>query len=616
MISNEELAAIIHDLCDPDSSRRRSAAEALSDADERAIFPLIRLLYDDNAGVQDAATRSLVAIGGEVTAYMALPLLREGPFIRNTARIILRQIGHQSVPLLRPLLGDKDDDIRTFAVDLIADIGSCDYPEELARLLEMDPNQNVRVAAARAIGFLDYHGGLPALIAALRDNEWVSFSALQSLALMREESSVDPILNLLGSHSETLRYAAIEALGKIGSPRSSTPLMSHLSKSSDIEKNAIIRSLVQIGLTPTMTEVADLLMVMFSSGEWDERLVALSGLSDLKCKQAFPLILDVGGKLDPSNPENEERLFAIKQALLKCGCMPGLVSVLTDASVKFRGKVLAVEVVGELKCAEAVPALIGLLSGDLRAVRRAAVLALSNIGGDEALAALRTCIDDRDGHVRSVAIAELGRIGDQPSAERLMHHIQSECYHDVLEETVKALLRINAEILFSQLAALSPTVREIVARYAEDADILLSLSRETDANVRVAALTGIARLPDSRGLKRLTEALDDENPEVRKGAVIALGSLNTSIDEIRKALGDKDMWVRLFAIKALGDSRDPRASALVAPLLSDKEVPVILSTIDALLQLGGSETSAIGALRNHRNKEVRERATQVMENIC
>jgi HEAT repeat protein len=153
MIPSEELSTALQQLVDPDPSVRRSAAEALSEADERAIYPLIRLLRDEkNPGVQDIVMRSLIAIGNEVTAWMVLPLLREGPFLRNTARIILRQIGHPSVPLLRPLLTDKDDDVRTFAVDLISDIGQCDFSAEIARLLEADPNQNVRASAARAIG--------------------------------------------------------------------------------------------------------------------------------------------------------------------------------------------------------------------------------------------------------------------------------------------------------------------------------------------------------------------------------------------------------------------------------------------------------------------------------
>jgi len=616
MISNEELSTIIQNLVDPEPSMRRIAAEALSEADERAIYPLIHLLHDDNAGVQDAAMRSLVAIGGEVTAYMTLPLLREGPFIRNTARLILRQIGYPSVPLLRPLLGDKDDDIRTFAVDLIADIGSCDYADEIVRLLETDPNQNVRASAARALAVLDYRAGLPALIASLRDNEWVCFSSLESLALMKDKTSVDPILALLGNPSETIRYAVIEALGKIGSSRSTGPLIARLPKSNDIEKGAIIRSLVQIGITPAMAEVADVLMEMFSKGEWEERLVALTGLSELKFKRAIPVILDVAGALDPSDPENEEHLFAVKQALLKFGCMHALLSVLEDPGIKYRGKVVAAEVVGELQCAEAVPSLIGLLSVDLRDVRRAAVLALANIRGDEALTVLRKCIDDRDGHVRSAAIIELGRMGDQPSAEHLLRHINVENYRDVLEETIRALLRIDARLLFSNLPVLSSEVRELVARYAGDVDVLLSLSREPDKSVRVAALTSLASLQDERGRKRLSEALGDESPEARKAAVIALGTLNAGVDELSKALGDKDMWVRLYAVKALGESQDARASSFVIPLLSDAEVPVILSAIDALLQLGGNETAAIGALRNHRDEQVRERVSQVVESLC
>ncbi len=616
MMPNEELATIIQNLSDTDPSMRRTAAEALSNADERAIYPLILLLYDDNAGVQDSAIRSLVAIGGKVTAYMALPLLREGPLVRNAARLILRQIGHPSVTFLRSLLRDKDDDIRTFAVDLIAEIGSCDYADEIARLLETDPNPNVRASAARTLGALDYRPGLLALTASLRDSEWVCFSSLEALALMKDEASVDPILALLGNPSEALRYAAIEALGKIGSPRSSAPLIAHLAKASGMEKNAIVRSLVQTGMTPAIAEVVDALMEMFSKGEWEERLVALAGLSDLKYKQAIPAILDVAGALDLSDPENEERLFTVKEALLKFGCMPAFLSVLSDPGVKFRGKVLAAEIVGELRCAEAVPSLIDLLSIDLRDVRRAAVLALANIGGDEALTVLRTCIDDRDGHVRSTAITELGRIGDLQSSDHLLRHIDVENYHDVLEETIKALLLIDARRLFSHLPALSSGVREIVARYAGDADVLLSLSREPDADIRVAALVSLARLRDERIRKRLYEALSDDSPEARKAAVIALGSLNAGIDEFSKALADKDMWVRLYAVKMMGESQDARASSLVIHLLSDAEVPVILSAIDALLQLGGSEMAAIGALRNHRDEQVRERASQVLEPLC
>ncbi|MBC8554894.1 MAG: HEAT repeat domain-containing protein, partial [Candidatus Brocadiales bacterium] len=80
-----KLKSLINKLGSTDPSVRRASAESLSEGDERAIYPLIKSLRDDNLGVQDAAMRSLMAIKGETTAYMVLPLLRENALLRNTA---------------------------------------------------------------------------------------------------------------------------------------------------------------------------------------------------------------------------------------------------------------------------------------------------------------------------------------------------------------------------------------------------------------------------------------------------------------------------------------------------------------------------------------------------
>jgi len=615
MVSQEELTKAIQELTDADPSVRRIAAEALSEGDERAIYPLIRALRDANTGVQDAAMRSIIAIGGEVTAYMALPLLRESPFLRNTARIILRQIGRPSVPLLRPLLADKDDDVRTFAVDLITDIGWCDYPAELARLLEADPNQNVKASAARAIGVLGYHEGLPALVASLRINEWVCFSALESLALLRDESSIEPVLSLLGEPSETVRYSAIETLGKIGSARSSEALLGRLPLASDIEKTAIVKSLVQIGITPNMASVGDLLIEMYTNGEWEDRLIALTGLSDLRDKRSLSVILEVAGSLDPSDPESEDRLIAIKQALTKFGCQPALTELITDPDIKFRSKVVAVEVIGELQCPEAAPHLIAIMDTDLREVRRASVLALAELREKNVLPELRKLVEDRDGHVRNAAISALGRIGDKTSFVPLLRHLDLEKYDDVLEVTVKALLLIEPAKLFALTPSLPPVIRKMIAQYAGQVDVLLDLSRDPELSVKLAALSSLGRHRDERVAKQLSTALGDPDPEVRKTAVMALGAANCCIDDLKTALKDSDMWVRLHAVKALGDSGKPEAAIAVIPLLYDKEVPVVLAAIDALIQLGSTESVALSSIQNHPDAAVRERVAEVLERL-
>jgi len=332
--------------------------------------------------------------------YMVLPLLREGPYLRNTAMVIIKEIGTPAIPLLRALFADRDGDIRKFAIDLIGEIKSCDYPWDLIQLLETDPNPNVRASAAKVVGILKYREAIPTLIAALQDDEWVCFSALEALAEFGDESCLEPVGKLLTSPSSALRYAAIETLGKIRTTQSSSILHAYLPKADDMEKNAIISSLVQIGLTPAMQGIADILMSMLERGEWEERLIAIHGLADIRADHAIPVIIDIAGSLDPSDPVSEERLYAVKQALVDFGCVSSVVETLNNPLIKYRGKVIAVEVIKELGCTGAVPYLVALLDSVSVHVVLAVIDAVAHLAGNEALAILSPLQGHPDADVR------------------------------------------------------------------------------------------------------------------------------------------------------------------------------------------------------------------------
>jgi HEAT repeat protein len=400
MIEKDEIIRLAGDLARSDAGQRRAAAEALAEGDERALYPLIRALRDENAGVQDAAMRALISIGGEAAAYMTLPLLRENANLRNTALIILTAIGPVVVPLLKVLLSDRDEDVRKFALDLIGDIKTCDYPEELVRLLESDPNPNVRAAASRAIGLLNYREAVPALIAGLHDDEWVCFSVLEALSQFSAESSVEPIGNLLNNPSPALRYAAIEALGKIGSTRGSEILHAYLPKADDMEKSAVVKSLVEAGLAPSMAGVAETLMNMLAHGDWEDRLIAIRGLTDIKEERAVRAIIDLAGSLDPSDPVNEDRLVEVRDALLRFGCTKPLIEALKDPSIKYRGKAITVEIVTELGCADALPYVVPLLQSTSTHVVIAAADAVARLAGEGAAAILSPLKEHADEGVR------------------------------------------------------------------------------------------------------------------------------------------------------------------------------------------------------------------------
>lgn len=629
--SNKKLLGLIKDLTHSDATQRRRAAEALSNGDERAIYPLIKTLRDNNPGVQDAAIRSLISIGGETTAYMLLPLLREDSFLRNTAMIILKEIGKPVIPLLLLLLKDKDSDIRKFAIDLICNVKHCDYPEEIASILENDPNPNVRASAAKAIGHLNYKDAIFSLIKALNDDEWVSFSALESISMIKDESAVASIELLLNKASEAVRYAAIESLGKIGSPSATGALLNHLPKTDGFEKAATIKSLVHIGVTPSMTGISDDLIDMLITGEWDDKLIAIKGLINLKEIRAIYPIIDIGGSLDPSEPESDDKLYFIKDALKSFGCIDSMINLLNNPALRYRGKIITIDVMGDLKCKEAVPYLIEFLKGGIRDVRRASIKALGEMAAteekpdidihEEALTAnnylLNDGINDYDGHVRKASVIALGKIGDKRAFGSVLRLLKNEQYTDVVDEAVKTLLILDSAKLFKHVNEFNSHLKKTIARFTNDLDILLLLSHDNNVKVSATAISRLGKINKKSVHKRLTEAIRSKKPEIRRAAVVAMGELKCCPDKIRSALKDSDTWVRLYATKAMGQFSNRNAIKALIPMLKDKDVPVVLSAIDAILNVNGKKSfNILNQMAKHSDTAVKQKVSKLLEGIC
>lgn len=607
---------LIKNLSNPKDSKRRQAAEALAKSDVRAVYPLIKALRDSNAGVQDAAMRSLISIGGEATAYMVIPLLREDSFLRNTAMIILKDIGRDTVPLLRHLLKDKDDDIRKFAIDLLIEINHCDYLEDLTVLLNNDPNANVRASAAKALGIFAYKNAIPQLIKALSDEEWVCFSALEALSLIKDESTIKPIAELLKNDSETLRLAAIETLGKIGLKSSQKYLSDHLSITSGYEKMATIKSLIQIGITPEASGVADVLIDMFINSEWDDRLIALKGLVDLKEHKAIPTILDIAGSLDVSVPDEMDILEKVKDLLKGFECAPSLFKIINDPTFKYRAKTLAIEIIESQNCKAAIPYLIKVFKQDLRDVRRASINTLKDMN-DEGLDQFFTeALEDSDGHVRKFAAAALGKIGDKSVFEPLLRLLGKEIYADVKEEIIKALFALDTDRVVSCLNDFDSYTREIACKYLRDINVLFRLAEDDDLNVRLSALSSLGMLDDEKAYLRLVDALKDENAAVRKTALLTLSQIGCRLEEILPMLEDSDVWVRIYAVKALGNSMDPEVIKYIAPMLNSSDIPLVLSAIDAISMIASYNDidifNILKPLLNHKVQTVRQRVKEII----
>lgn len=434
---------------------RHEAAEALSNGDERAIYPLIKGLYDENIGVQDAAMRSLISIGGEVTAYMVLPLLREEAYVRNTAIIILQNIGLPAISVLKPLLKDKDDDVRKFAIDIISNIGFCDYKDEIINLLQKDPNPNVRASAAKAIEVLKIEKAEDALIAALDDDEWVAFSALHALSVFKSIKAVKKIAELIKSPHISIRVAAIEALNNMESLEGFDLLIKNFFELGEIEQYEIVKGLIKNKFyekARKISNVEEILLNILKTSDWQEKLIAMKGLVLLGFLHHLPEIIDMAGSLDPSEPEDEEKFYAVIDILRQSGCNDFFVEVIKSDKYKYRAKVIAIELIGELRCEKAIPYLIELLKKDFRDIRRASISALSNVSHDrEVQRVLLEMANDPDSHVRKTAIINLGKIGKKDAFITIWEILINEKYTDIITECFYALENIDKDLLLQKL---------------------------------------------------------------------------------------------------------------------------------------------------------------------
>ena len=616
----KNISKLIKDLSHPKPSKKRKAAESLANTDIRAVYPLIKVLRDTNTGVQDAAMRSLISIGGEATAYMVLPLLREDSFLRNTAMIILKDIGYETVPLLRLLLKDKDDDIRKFAIDLLIEINYCDYLDDLVSLLYNDKNANVRASAAKALGIFNYKKAIPELIKALNDEEWVCFSALEALALMKDESTIEPIAQLFKRDSETIRFAAIEAIGRMGIKSAERYLLDHLSITYGSEKMATIKSLIQIGaaLAPG---IADVLIDMFINSEWEDRLIALKGLVDLQDHKAIPTILDIAGSLDSSVPDEMDTLEAVKNLLTGFDCAQSLIRIISDPDAKYRAKTLAINIIESQNCKDAIPYLLKVFEYDLRDIKRASISTLKELGGEDLNDFFTNALEDSDGHVRKYAAAALGKMGDKGDKSvfgSLLRLLNKEVYPDVKEEMVKAMLAIDSDGVISRLNDFDAYTKEIVGKYSRDFDVLNILMGDENLNVRLAAIMSLGSFDEQKARQKLLDALKDENVNIRKTALLTLAEVGCGSEEILPMLTDSDAWVRIYALKALGNSVNPDLIESIVPMLKSEEIPVVLSCIDAISRIASYNdiniSEILKPLLNHKVDAIRQRAQEAVGN--
>jgi len=204
---------LISDLHSPDEKTRRYAVEDLVDCGgDEVVLLLVNALADASPAVSEAAIDSLTRIGGDAVVLATLPALRsEHVPLRNAASLLLVQLGQTAIDHLALMTVDGDRDVRMFAVDTLARIGSRSAEAPIIRSLS-DSDINVAAAAAAALGEIGTLSAVGSLIAQLTSDSWVRCCVAKSLGQIGGAEASNALVVLTGDEDELVAFAALQAL--------------------------------------------------------------------------------------------------------------------------------------------------------------------------------------------------------------------------------------------------------------------------------------------------------------------------------------------------------------------------------------------------------------------
>ncbi len=426
----------------------------------------------------------------------------------------------------------------------------------------------------------------------------IALAAVRRGEPVRKTGIVGPVLDALQNGTAAVRAAAATALGGLHDPAAIAPLLSTLG---DDDRDARDRA-------------ADALAV------FGDRTVQ-------------PLVRQL------NVPDSEIRLAA-RRALSQQGeiAVPALIALLDSASSTTR-----VEVAGALAGigSPAVPALIAAIArggsgGTMSATDEglaaieAASDALTQIGSP-AVAALVAFYGEADPSHRELVVDVLRAIGaDAVETLSIMatdpHHAHSVdaagllgSLPDIGREAARALVRALADERFEVRWA----ARRSLKRLEDDAeDALLDALDSDDERVRWEATEILLQYPDppiDRLRPVLKTRLDSDSVQDRRQAVRALAEMSGPLirDLLEQAIDDEDPIVRRAAVAHLGTDEDPSAVELLAARWSQEtDIDTAQSILEAIAASNpeGAIPTLIDALASNDTR-VCSTATELLSHI-
>ncbi|MBI5836289.1 MAG: HEAT repeat domain-containing protein [Candidatus Eisenbacteria bacterium] len=461
------------------------------------------------------------------------------PAVRARAALAVGRIGSRAgLGLLLPLLSDPDITVRAgaaFAAGLLADSAAL---EPLARAAG-DPSPEVRRRAVEALSKLGSRRAVPAVAARLRDvAREVRLDAAVGLWRLQDSTAVDSALPLLADRDPELRWRAAYALERGGSRRAPGAVRPLLRDTSETVRWVAARALGR--MRDLLSQ--DALKAALSDPSWRVRVQAAAALG----------------------------------ALADSSAGAALAAVLADSSAYVRAT--AATALGAMRFHGVLPGLLAMRDDPSPACRAAAGTAAARILRERALAACRVFLGDSTESVRAATLEALGEAGCRDAwsyatatFEGGRPRMRTAAVNFLGAMRDGHAMRIVLRALRDRDLMLAATAAQALAGSGDSSrvsefEILYDRARgEANADARLAAADGAARLWPIHVQRFLRRALADPDPRVRAAAA---GGLKTATGEdvpdsvLNRPLPESRSGWFLAAQPGRGVSRLPRGAVL------------------------------------------------------
>ena len=560
---------------------------------------LIKKLQEGDNHDKEKAIEQLTSNPDRKAVESVIPLLKQKDTqVRMAAWEILKRIGSSNIEAVVALLDEESEDIRIYAVEILGGLkNSSTIPDLIRKTREENPN--VRNIACMALGGFQDERSVEALLDALQDDEWIVFSAIESLGRIGDRKAIPPLLDAFKNGGEEISLASCEVLIGFHDEAVLDQMLSLLKGLDHKKRDIYLKAILERGDEDTFQRAkerigdelfAHLLACIDLEGR--NSLSLLRKVATFQNRRACEAILDAIKAMTSEDEEYEESihvLLSLKDVWEKH--VPELME-------KDEGYILplirACRIAGVKSDEESLLAVF--LSSSVE-IRREIVKDLPAIITGSGLSIIREAMRDLDGHVKGDAMISAGRM----SLREVKDDIVAAALKDFQDVRVKAL---DALIRLDFVSALDLVKKFVQEGTSDDKKVYLAVAgllsaddnlafvrkllSDDDEKVRSAAASALGNfLDDERYMSIFVKQLKvrDIPHEVLK--VVKEKRLAMFKDRLQEIFEDMErgLWTRYYALSALSSFEDGALFDTFAKGLEDENSIIKIGCLKALSDL-------------------------------